>query len=224
MKKWLIGGSVVLILLAAAVLIPQGLAQAATTQLEDRQEAVASTPWGGELGMEDCPMHGGGLGPGFGQGFGGGYGALDSVTLTRIAQLLGLTPLQVQIQLAEGKSLAQIAESKGVTKEELVTTILAPRKEHLQVDVKYGNLTQAESDQLTIQAQQRVLNQITFAPPVTPGRGIAPGARGYRGQGPSYGAGRGGMMGGGPGPGFSRGGMRGGGMMGGGRMGGRGWR
>ncbi len=54
--------------------------------------------------------------PGYGLGF------LDRVTLQRAAALLGTTPAELAAQLQQGRSLAQLAQAKGVTEQALTDT------------------------------------------------------------------------------------------------------
>jgi len=79
-------------------------------------------------------------------GRGYGLGFLDRVTLQRAATLLGTTPADLAAQLQQGKSLAQLAQAKGVTEQALTDNILQPIKDQLALQVKYGYLTQEQAD------------------------------------------------------------------------------
>ncbi|MBI2934324.1 MAG: hypothetical protein HYY29_02015 [Chloroflexi bacterium] len=163
---------------------------------------AAGDEWG-------CPM----MGDGTGQA-----GAYITPDLQRIAAFLGLAPEDLRTQLQSGKSLAQIAQGKNITRQALLDAVLAPVKDTLQLRLKYGYLTQAQFDAILQQetAGANAFIDRTSATTTTPGQGYAPGAGGYGG---GYGGmmGRGGMMGGGMmgGPGMMGGGF-GPGMMGGG--------
>lgn len=130
----------------------------------------------------------GGMRGGFGVGF------RDPITLTRIASFFGITLEDLRTQLRGGKSLAQIATEKGKTAREVVTVILAPWREHLQVDVRYGYLSQAEADAMYNLRAVRAEAAISRPMPVRAGAGGLPGKSGFRGM-PGKG-----MMGGGLGP------------------------
>lgn len=125
----------------------------------------------------------------------GGYqwgGYPGNATLTRIATVLGVTPTELITQLQSGKTLAQVAKDKGVATDKIVEAIMAPRKDHIQLRVKYGYITQAQADQFLATARQQaesILNQ-TF---LTSGTG----ALGYAGREncPMAGSYGGGMMG-----------------------------
>lgn len=122
---------------------------------------------------------------------GPGVGISNAITLNRIATFLGITPEELKTQLAGGKSLLQLAIDNNKTAKDLVTTILAPWKEHLQIDAKYGYVSQAEADALY---QLRAVRTEASLSRTMPARGAAPGAprgMGFRGV-----PGRG-MMGGG---------------------------
>ncbi|MDO8568826.1 MAG: hypothetical protein Q7R57_08965 [Dehalococcoidales bacterium] len=132
-----------------------------------------------------------------------------------IANLLGMTSQELDAQLQQGKSLLEIASSKGVNEDKLVATIIAPMKEFMQQQGTSGAWTQAQLDSRLKLADQHI-RQLVNA----------------KGNSAGYGSGgcggAGGMMSGGgtnSNGSFERGGMMGGnygGMMGGygGRTGG----
>jgi len=146
-------------------------------------------------------------------------GLWDLSTQDRVAELLGVTRTELVAQLQDGATLNELAAASNVSTDTLVATILAPHKEMLDLQVKYGRLT-AEQAQLALDAvtaRVEALVQTAFA---------ATSALGVGAYCP--------MMGGGyqvdltVTPGYSapvRGGGwgRGGGMMGGGMMGGWRW-
>jgi hypothetical protein len=63
-----------------------------------------------------------------------------------VATLLGMTAEEIQAERLAGKSLAQIAATKGVSEDKLVSTILDARKADLAALVAAGKLTQAQAD------------------------------------------------------------------------------
>jgi len=158
-------------------------------------------------------------------------GLWDTGTQDRVAGLLEVTRAELVAQLQGGATLNELAAAKNVSTDTLVATILAPHKDMMDLQVKYGRLT-AEQAQLaleTITARVQALVQTTFAATSTPALGVGaycpmmgggyqadPTATpGYTAPARGGGWGRGGgMMGGG---------MMGGGMMGGGMMGGWRW-
>lgn len=187
-------------LLAAAVLVlpVANLASRAQAQVPDNTTPGSGYAWchGGDADemwniMQD---HMGGAGGGH---MGGGY--LGGVNLGRVAKLLGITSDELTAQLRDGASLAQVAQGYGVTEEQLVNTLVEPYQARLEVQVRYGYLTQEEADKLlslaresaqTTISQTNVLPRAYNAPNSTQGQGTNTPSRGGVGYGP------GGMMGG----------------------------
>lgn len=77
-----------------------------------------------------------------------------------VAELLKTTPAELRAELRAGKSLAEIAAAKGISKTELVTAITAPVKERLAKAVASGRLTQARADELAKRLTERVTKLI----------------------------------------------------------------
>lgn len=119
-----------------------------------------------------------------------GIGFMDGATLQRVATLLGTTTDDVVAQLQQGQTLVQIAQAKSVTDQALTDTLIQPVKDQLDLQVKYGYMSQDQANAMLQVQQTRVNNLINTA--------IGPsGGNGY-GYGP-YG---GGMMGSGGWGGF----------------------
>jgi hypothetical protein len=100
-----------------------------------------------------------------GQGAGFGKQGICSDT---VCKLLGLTAEQIQAQRHEGKSLVQIAATKGVSEQQLVEAILAARKAEIQARVTAGTLTQERANLMLQQMEQnvvRAVNRTTIGPP-----------------------------------------------------------
>ena len=81
-------------------------------------------------------------GPGFGRGGPGGAGVLISAA----ASVTGLTNQEVETQLQAGQSLAQIAQAKGKTADDVIATARTALTAQLQQAVTAGRITQAQSD------------------------------------------------------------------------------
>lgn len=113
-----------------------------------------------------------------------GFGFLDQVTLKRVATLLGTTADNITGQLQQGQTLAQIAQAREVTSQTLTDTVLQPIKDQLDLQVKYGYLSQDQADNRLQYEQTRVGNIINTA--------IGSNADNSNGYGPNGG----GMMGG----------------------------
>lgn len=85
-----------------------------------------------------------------------------------VCKLLGLTAEEIQAQRHEGKSLVQIATTKGVSEQQLVETILTERKVEIQARVTAGTLTQERANLILQQMEQnivRAINRTTIGQP-----------------------------------------------------------
>lgn len=128
-------------------------------------------------------------GAGFGPGFGGGFGALPAA-----ASYLGLTTPQLFQQLSGGKSLAQIATSKGKTVSGLEQAMTAAERKQLDRLVTNKVITKAQENQIlskwSASLSRRVNSKGLGFPGAkgvpffrgVPGRGYWPG----RGYGPAF--------------------------------------
>ena len=95
---------------------------------------------------------------GFGQG----------VCSEAISDLLGLTTSEIQAMRLEGKSLVQIAATKGVNQQKLVDAVMAERKVNIQERVNAGTLTQEEANIMLQQMEENIiqaLNRTTVGKP-----------------------------------------------------------
>jgi hypothetical protein len=104
----------------------------------------------GPFGMEH--FHGRGGFDGF--GFKGGF------SLDTIAQALGLTADQLHEQLAEGSSIADIAEKEGVDTKVVVDAALADLDEQLDALVTNERLTQERADEIRAEASTMIESMI----------------------------------------------------------------
>jgi DNA-binding phage protein len=73
-----------------------------------------------------------------------------------VATLLKMTREEVRAELKAGKSLAEIAAAKGVSKTDLIAAMSAPAKERLAKAVAAGKLTQTRADELAARLTERV--------------------------------------------------------------------
>lgn len=108
-------------------------------------DKVAST-----LAAQAPPFGGGGHGP-------GGAGKLPPET---VANILGITVDQLRTAEQSGKTLAQIAASRGISRADLVSKLVAAAKTQLAADVKAGRLTQAQADQISADLATRIGEKI----------------------------------------------------------------
>lgn len=85
--------------------------------------------------------------------------AMHQEQFTQQAALLGVTVEQVKQAWAEGKSMPELAESLGITKDELQAKMKTMRQErmraHMQILVDRGVITQQQADQRFSAMEQR---------------------------------------------------------------------
>jgi len=108
----------------------------------------------------DYPALGGlGMGLGFGHR-GGGPGIHRFGHLDAAATYLGLTEAELRAQLADGKTLAQVAKAKGKPVDGLVAVLVADAKKQLDAAVKAGRITQKQADAILENAKQRATDLV----------------------------------------------------------------
>ena len=162
-------------------LINKAVAEGKLTQEQANQriQAIQSgqgpgQPGAGQRGQER-PGRGqrGQQGPGQGQGQRGpgmpGPGQA-------IADLLGMTPQEIRTEFQAGKSLAQIAEAKGVSRDALKAKILETQKARLDAAVAAGRMTAEQAQQVATRQAANVDRMLDATPgqrrgPRAPGSG-----------------------------------------------------
>ncbi len=103
---------------------------------------------------ERLPRRGPGGGPHGHRGH-SGIRALETAATT-----LGTTVDELRTALRGGQSLADVAQSKGVSKATLVGALVDAAKKHLAEDVAAGRLTQAQADARAADLTARVTEQV----------------------------------------------------------------
>ena len=86
-----------------------------------------------------------------GRGHGRGFAKLDAA-----ATALGMTVEDLRTALESGKSLAAVAQEKGIDAATVVDALVAGFKAHLDEEVASGIHTQAEADQKLADARSRI--------------------------------------------------------------------
>ncbi len=104
---------------------------------------------------------------------GGGIGGPESSLVAVAATTLGMTRTELVVELNAGKTIAAVAESKGVDPMKIVDAFLAVRAAELQESVAEGRLTQDQADTMLESMRIHVTEQIN-----TP---FQPGGNGYGG-------------------------------------------
>ncbi|MDO8210877.1 hypothetical protein [Conexibacter sp. CPCC 206217] len=117
--------------------------------------------------------HGGpGGGPGiagFGLGFGPGGGEVGRA----VADYLGLTERALRDQLADGRSLADVARAQGKTVDGLEDAIVAATKTQLDRAVDDGWLGARARDEILTRLREHVADLVARTPPPPPAAGRA---------------------------------------------------
>jgi hypothetical protein len=134
----------------------------------------------GMLGFGPGMMGGRGAGRGM---MGGGYGPMMGGSANSLvavaAEKLDMTVADVQAQLQAGKTIAALAEEKGIDVQTIVDAFLAQRQEWLTQAVAEGRLTQAQADQMMENMREMVEQHIQGTLPFNgDGQGGCPGHRG----------------------------------------------
>jgi hypothetical protein len=76
--------------------------------------------------------------------------------LSRISKLTGLTQDQIMEQRKSGKSLSQIAQSKGISEEKLIAAIMEPIKAKIAKRVSEGKITQEKAKEILAKIEQKI--------------------------------------------------------------------
>jgi polyhydroxyalkanoate synthesis regulator phasin len=94
------------------------------------------------------------------RGFGGGIGhhglALGLGDMSTVAESLGIGEDELRAALADGQTIAEIAEEQGVDVQDVIDDIVAAQRERLDEAVAEGHLTQEEADEFLAGAEERV--------------------------------------------------------------------
>ena len=135
------------------------------TLTQAQADKVAST-----LSTSDA-LRGGGFGGGR-----GGYGGRSHLDRATVASILGVTTDELRTQQQAGKTLAQIAATKSITKADLIDKLVAATKTQLAADVTSGKITQAQADAASSTLTADVTKRVDA---VHQGRGDHDGHRGH---------------------------------------------
>lgn len=162
---------------------PSELTAALKTALKNRVDAAVAagrlteaqgTAMKARIDAGGVPLTGFGGGPRFHHHHGPGlHGGLDTA-----ADYLGVTEAQLRTAFADGRTLAQVAKSKGKSVDGLVTALVADAKARLAEAVKDGRITQAQSNAMQAGLRARITYMVNNAPPprpeFRPGAGVVP--------------------------------------------------
>src|SRR3954447_25407900 len=121
-----------------------------------------------------------------------GVGLGDLGVLKSATAYLGLTPADLEKQLRDGKSLADIAKDKGKTVDGLEAAIVAGATTQLAAAVAAGDLTDAQRDQALTRLKNSVDEIVAHTPGLRGDRGqkggaaFRPGAPAFLPRGPAF--------------------------------------
>jgi uncharacterized protein YidB (DUF937 family) len=100
----------------------------------------------------------------------GGHGLLEDA-----APILGMTVDQIRTAMGSTKSLADVAQTKGISKATLIDKLVAAIEAHLAADVKAGRLIQAQADERKAEIKAKVTEAVDrVGMPQRPDRGGPP--------------------------------------------------
>jgi hypothetical protein len=131
--KWIKRGALALVTLVAGTLMVAGSVAA-------QSPAPTSTAPAATVGR------GYGMGGGMGMLMQGRMGGQSNSLVAVAAQTLDMTQTDLVAALNSGKTIAAVAEERGVALEKIVDAFIAPRAQMLQQAVTAGHLTQAQAD------------------------------------------------------------------------------
>lgn len=97
---------------------------------------------------------------------GGGRGdhGPRGMQLETVATTLGMTADEVRTAISGGQTLAQLAESKGKTAQDLIDALIAQLTAHLDEEVASGEHTQEEADARLAEATTRITDFVNNTP------------------------------------------------------------
>jgi hypothetical protein len=146
MNKWLIAGSVIVVVAVVAVVGFGAVALA--------QGPQPPTPGTGGWG----PHMGGGLGMG---GFGGMMGGAQYSLVAVAAKTLNISEADLLKELQNGKAIADVAKSKGVALDKIVDAFVAPRVPMMQSMVSSGRITQEQMNTMLATMKANITAQLS---------------------------------------------------------------
>lgn len=123
----------------------------------------------GEFGRDGAGM----------RGFGGRLGMSST-----LPDLLGIDADELRVQLRGGSTIAEIAESSGVSVDDVISGLVSDASDRLDTAVTDGKITQDQADQALTDMTQRITDMVNGEAPL--GRG------GFGGHGGGFDGGHGG--------------------------------
>ncbi|MCS7220966.1 MAG: hypothetical protein RML36_02240 [Anaerolineae bacterium] len=100
-------------------------------------------------------------GPGFGMMGRWGWGGPAGSLIATAAEKLGMSQSELIQELQNGKTIAALAEEKGVNLNTIVDAVIAPQQTRLNALVQAGRLTQEQADALLALARSTVTDRLS---------------------------------------------------------------
>jgi polyhydroxyalkanoate synthesis regulator phasin len=101
-----------------------------------------------------------GMGKSFGAPLTGFRGTDGDSLLSVAAEELGMKLTELLTELQDGKTIAQLAQDKGIDTQKIVDAYLAEVQENVDAAVDQGRMTQKQADYYLEQAEARVTEQL----------------------------------------------------------------
>lgn len=98
-----------------------------------------------------------------GHGFGGWMKGWDTSSLDAVASVLGMTADELKTELRDGKTLGEIADTRGVDRQKVIDALVSAKKAKLDEAVANGDLTQKQADNILKRFQSaNILDRFGF--------------------------------------------------------------
>lgn len=127
----------------------------------------------GPTPQNTASAYGQGYGMKIGMGYAGSsnWGGPQNSLVAVAASVLGMNQTNLVAELND-KTIAQVAQEKGVTTDKIMDAFLAPRVVAIQSEVEEGRLTQAQADQMLATMKAHITAQLSAVwTPLGPGTG-----------------------------------------------------
>ena len=124
------------------------------------------------------PLTPGKRSPGGVGGFKMRFGTQANSPMAVAAKLLGIDEAALRTELQSGKTIADVAQAKGVDSAKIISAIVDAQKADVAQAVTDGKLTQAQADQILANAETHAANHVNTTAPM--GRGGHGGERGAK--------------------------------------------
>jgi hypothetical protein len=108
----------------------------------------------------------------------GGPGGRGGPGLDAAAKALGIDASELRTDLQSGRTIAEVAEAKGVDVQTVIDALVTEMQSHLADAVSDGKLTQAEADEMKANATERATAMVNGERPDGAPEGTGPGGPG----------------------------------------------